>query len=449
MTNGHSLNIQMAMKARPPLDEIDVELFSMVLCFSRAIEFLHPKISEHHLRVAYVASCLAEELDLGQEEIQDALIAGALHDVVAVSSAMHFDLFDDALTRSHSSGRWFPENLHQHGWEGYLLLRDFAPFAKAALAIRFHHVNWDFGHGSEFDGQPVPLISHILRLADRISVMPENEHNVLAQASGIRLAIAAETGRCFMPMVVAAFDGISEKESFWLDLTSPHKEEIVRCRFGNSKLSLGLDGLYQLARVFGKMIDYRSPFTATHSSGVAATSEELAARLGMSPNETTLIGVAGNLHDIGKLAVSTEILNKPGPLTPAEMFIIRQHPYYTHRILSMVPGLETVNTWAALHHERLDGKGYPFRSRELTLGSRIVAVADVFTAITENRPYRSGMARAQCLAVLDELVTDGAINGDVVAALRGDFEQIHHIRCQSQQAHVHTCSVSVSASPGA
>lgn len=94
----------------------------------------------------------------------------------------------------------------------------------------------------------------------------------------------------------------------------------------------------------------------------------------------------------------------------------------------MVPGLETVNTWASLHHERLGGKGYPFGSREFTLGSRIVAVADVFTAITENRPYRSGMARAQCLTVLDELVADGAINGDVVVALRGDFEQVHHIR---------------------
>ncbi|MDD2881107.1 MAG: HD domain-containing protein [Rhodoferax sp.] len=425
----------MAMTTRGPSEELDIALFSMVLCFSRAIDFLHPKISEHHLRVAYVASCLAEELDLSQNEIDDALIAGALHDVAAVSSVMHFDLFDDALTRAHTSHKQMPANLHQHGQEGYLLLREFSPFANAAAAIRFHHVNWNFGYGAEFEGEPVPLISHILRLADRISVMPEDGHHVLAQVQGIRMAIAAESGRCFMPKVAAAFDGMSEKESFWLDLTSPHKEEIVRCRFGNSKLSLDLDGLYQLARVFGKIIDYRSPFTAAHSSGVAATSEELATRLGMSPHQTRLIGVAGNLHDIGKLAVPTEILDKPGPLTPAEMFIIRQHPYYTHRILSTVPGLETVNTWASQHHERLDGKGYPFRSRELTLGSRIVAVADVFTAITENRPYRSGMARAQCLAVLDKLVADGAIDGDVVAALRGDFEQIHHIRHQSQQTH--------------
>lgn len=421
------------MNAATSSEDIDVKLFSMVLCFSRAIDFLHPKISEHHLRVAYVASCLADELGLGQVQIQDALIAGALHDVAAVSSAMHFDLFDDALTRDHTSGRQIVDNLHHHGWEGYLMLRDFPPFAEAASAIRFHHVNWDYGYGREFEGERVPLTSHILRLADYIAVLPDDDRNVLEQVADIRKAVAAATGRWFMPTVVAAFDEISERESFWLDITSRHKEEIISRRFGDSKVSLDMDGLYQLARIFGKIIDYRSPFTGTHSSGVAATSEELAQRLGMSPIERRLIGVAGNLHDIGKLAVPTEILDKPSKLTPQEMFIIRQHPYYTDRILSTVPGLETVNIWASLHHERLDGKGYPFRSRELPLGSRIIAVADIFTAITENRPYRRGMDRTQCLEVLSQLVAEGAIDGDVVAVLRNDFDQIHHIRRRSQQ----------------
>lgn len=99
-----------------------------------------------------------------------------------------------------------------------------------------------------------------------------------------------------------------------------------------------------------------------------------------------------------------------------------------------MPGQGTVNTWASQHHERLDGKGYPFRSHELSFSSHIVAVADVFTAIAENRPCRNGRTNAQCLAVLDKLVFDGTIDGDVVAALRGDFDRIQHIRRQSQQA---------------
>ncbi|HJV02346.1 MAG TPA: HD domain-containing phosphohydrolase [Burkholderiaceae bacterium] len=417
-----------------PSEEIDIKLFDMVLCFSRAIDFLHPRISEHHLRVAYVAACLAEELGLDQEPTQDVLIAGALHDVAAVSSAMQHDLFDDALAHYHSGSNRIPDNLHRHGFDGYLLLRDFPPFANAASTIRFHHVDWAFGRGCEFGGEPVPLASHVLRLADRVAVLPDDNTNILGQVAAIRATVSAGASRLFKPEVVAAFEEIAEKESFWLDLASRHKEEIIRRRFGAPEVRLNLDGLYRLSRVFGRIIDYRSPFTATHSSGVAATSEALAVRLGMSHSEGRLAGVAGYLHDIGKLAVPAEILDKPGKLTPAEMLVIRQHPYYTHRILSMVPGLETVNTWASLHHERLDGTGYPFRPREIPLGSRIIAVADIFTAITENRPYRSGMGRTQCLAVLDQLVAERAIDGDIVALLRNDFDQIHHIRSLSQQA---------------
>ncbi|HCE07685.1 MAG TPA: hypothetical protein DEQ40_03590 [Oxalobacteraceae bacterium] len=124
-------------------EAIDIKLSDMVLCFSRAIDFLHPRIFEHHLRVAYIASCLAEKLGLGPEQTQDVLIAGALHDIAVVSSATRHDLFDDALTHYHSGSIHIPDNLHRHGFEGYLLLRDLPPFAKAASAIRFHHVDWD------------------------------------------------------------------------------------------------------------------------------------------------------------------------------------------------------------------------------------------------------------------------------------------------------------------
>ncbi|HAT31275.1 MAG TPA: hypothetical protein DCW29_10620 [Janthinobacterium sp.] len=157
----------------------------------------------------------------------------------------------------------------------------------------------------------------------------------------------------------------------------------------------------------------------------------------MSPSQTSLIGVAGYLHDIGKLAIPSTILDKPGKLTEAEMLIIKKHPYHTHQILAMVPGLEMVNTWACLHHERLDGGGYPFRARDIPLGSRIIAVADIFTAITEDRPYRKGMDRAQCLSTLNNLVAERAIDGDIVGLLHNDFDRIHHIRSRSQQANAY------------
>ncbi|HJU71264.1 MAG TPA: HD domain-containing phosphohydrolase [Paucimonas sp.] len=414
-------------------EEIHVSLLDMVLCLTRAIDFLHPSISEHHLRVAYIASCLAEELGFDTQQIQDVMIAGALHDLAAVSSPAWTGLFDDALTRDRLNLHRTADEIHRHGFEGYLMLRDFQPFSQAARVICFHHIDWDYGIGSECHGEPVPFGSHILRLADRVAILPNETANILDQAAEIRQSIAADSGRLFNPEVVEAFEESTQRESFWMDLRSRYKEQILRQRFDHSTVRLGLDGLHGLARVFGKIIDHRSSFTATHSSGVAATSENLAARLGLGLFKRRLIGVAGYLHDIGKLAMPPAILDKPGKLTQQEMLIIRQHPYYTHQILSMVPGLETVNTWASLHHERLDGSGYPFRPRKIPLGARIIAVADIFTAITEHRPYRRGMSRAECLAVLDRLVLEKAIDGDIVAVLRNDFEELHHIRSLSQQ----------------
>lgn len=405
----------------------------MVLCLARAIDFLHPAISEHHLRAAYIASCLAEELALGSETIQDVLIAGALHDLAAACSPAWSGLLDAALTQDLSNHPLVRDELHRHGFEGYLMLRDFPPFSRAAHAIRFHHVNWDCGRGAEFAGVQTSLASHILRVADHVAILPHDVQNILAQAGAISEAVAAGSPHLFHPEVAQAFAGISSRDSFWLDVMSRHKEVILKRRFGIATVALDLGGLHRLSQVFGKIIDYRSSFTAMHSSGVAATSEQLAARLDLDPAQRRLIGVAGYLHDIGKLAVPPAILDKPGKLTPHEMFIIKQHPYYTHQILSMVPGLETVNTWASLHHERIDGTGYPFRPRDVPLGSRIVAVADVFTAITEDRPYRRGMSQAQCLAVLDKLALEQAIDGDIVAALRSGFEEIHHARRAAQQ----------------
>lgn len=415
-----------------PSENINIKLFDMVLCISRALDLLHATISDHHLRVAYIGACLAEQLGLGPEERQDVLIAGALHDVAAISSTVRLTLLDYVLTSYQPDSTRIPESLHDHGLAGYLLLRDFAPFANAASAIRFHHIDWNFGEGDVFIGSTVPHISHILHLADRIAVLPSSSDNILEQVATIRATINADSGRRYMPEVVAAFGEISNRESFWLDLVNQHKADIIRRRFGAHQVSLDLDSLYALARVLARIIDYRSPFTVAHSSGVAATAKALAMRLGMTPRRARLIGIAGYLHDIGKLAVPPEILDKQGKLSAAEMLVIKQHPYHTHQILAMVPGLETINTWASLHHERLDGNGYPFHTRDIPFGARIIAVADIFTAITEHRPYRMGMQRTQALEILDRLVQEKAIDGEVVTVLRNNFDELHQIRSLSQ-----------------
>ena len=115
-----------------------------------------------------------------------------------------------------------------------------------------------------------------------------------------------------------------------------------------------------IAEVFARIVDSASPWTAVHSAGVAATAVALAERLNFSPRELHLMRAAGYLHDLGKLSTPTQILDKPGKLTENEYAAVRAHTYHTYRILDTIGGMPQICEWAAFHHERLDGNGYPF-----------------------------------------------------------------------------------------
>jgi HD-GYP domain-containing protein (c-di-GMP phosphodiesterase class II) len=140
------------------------------------------------------------------------------------------------------------------------------------------------------------------------------------------------------------------------------------------------------------------------------------------------------MHDLGKLAVPAEILDKPARLNRGEYDVVRHHTFYTYRILEPIAPLRTINAWAAFHHERLDGSGYPFhlKEKDLPLGSQIMAVADVFTALAEDRPYRAGMKRSAALKILDGMSADAALNGEIVAMVRKHYDELDAVRVQAQ-----------------
>lgn len=406
------------------LASFSVGLFDIVLSVSRALDLVSPEISDHHHRVAYVGARIAEAAGLRPEEKRDVIVAGALHDAGAISLVARLSLLDYSLANYRKPApHSLLDNIHQHGFDGFALLQGFAPFAEAANAVRFHHVEWNHGRGTQFGDDIVPFASHILYLADRVAVLPNGQDHILKQASRIRAQVVEGSGTLYMPELVEAFLEVSDNEAFWLDLASPHKEEIIRRCFGADDMMLDIDALYELARLFSRIIDYRSPYTARHSGAVAAAAEILAELAGMGRVEQRLVGVSGFLHDLGKLAVPAEILDKPGPLNAEETLIVKQHPYHTQRILSAVPGLHEIIVQGALHHERLDGSGYPFRIHRLPLASRVVAVADVFTAVSEDRPYRKGMHWRQALAALDFGVDDGALDGELVALLKDSLDR--------------------------
>jgi len=402
-----------------------IPVFDLIRSLSEAMDVAVPALVDHHNQVAYIALSLGAELALPLEQRKELVVAGMLHDIGAFYLKERLQVL-----------QFEADNLRKHAEIGYSLLKGFQPFSSVAEIVRFHHMYWDKGKGSEFKGEPVPLGSHILHLADRVAVLLNKEQEVLGQVESISERIEEQSGKMFMPQLVDALKSLATKEYFWLDTASQSIGSVLRRRVRLEAIELGAEELLSLANLFRRIIDFRSPFTATHSSGVAASAEALARLAGFSERECRMMKVAGYLHDLGKLAVPAEILEKPAKLTGDEFNLIRSHTFYTYRILEPIADLEVINTWGSFHHERLDASGYPFhlKGEDLSLGSRIMAVADVFTAITEDRPYRQGMTSERALQVLKQMVDNSALDSKVVSLLSLHFEEINSFRIVAQAA---------------
>ena len=164
-------------------------------------------------------------------------------------------------------------------------------------------------------------------------------------------------------------------------------------------------------------IEAKDPYTRGHSERVGAWSRRIAARLGLPPADVETVGQAGLLHDIGKIGVPEPILRKRGTLDAAEWTVMRRHPVTGAQIVAPFEHLAGASVVIRHHHERRDGSGYPdgLTGDSIPLGARIVSVADVFDALTSERPYRAARPRR---AALEHLVSEAGttLDGDVVAA---------------------------------
>jgi putative nucleotidyltransferase with HDIG domain len=182
-----------------------------------------------------------------------------------------------------------------------------------------------------------------------------------------------------------------------------------------NELYIDIDGLKDICLLIAKIVDTYSSFTASHSIMVGEISCLLATYMHLPEQECKKIEIAGYLHDIGKINIPLDILEKQSELTPDELRQVREHSYMTGEILSAFSELGEIINWAANHHEKLDGSGYPLHLNQdyLQLPDRIIAIADIFTALTEDRPYRVAMRYQDALQLIENDVINGALDKDV------------------------------------
>ena len=283
-------------------------------------------------------------------------------------------------------------------------------------AIQNLDEHWDgSGKPEGLKARAIPLYAQIALLAQVVDVF--NISN--GPASACR-EIRNRAGTWFDPLVVEAFDELQSESDFWEILKKEDLPAVVlHLEPAKAKRWVDEDYLDEIATAFAQVIDAKSTFTRGHSERVGVFTDMIAEELGFTPERRRWLARGALLHDIGKLAISNSILDKPAKLDEAEFTAIKSHPVHSENILKSISVFADLAAVAGGHHERLDGKGYPrgLKGDEITLETPIVTVADIFDALTADRPYRAAMPVSQALCIMQKDV-GSSIDETCFAALQ-------------------------------
>lgn len=288
--------------------------------------------------------------------------------------------------------------------------------------ILYHHENADGSGPFGKTWEEIPLFARIIHLCDILDAFcrtPVFDDAVWQRAKDYLLK---NKGIKFDTACVDTFLEVFGQEHF-LSLGDADLEERLWNIVPRKKRDLSDEMCKNFANLFAKIIDYKSEFTSRHSLGVAENAARLSRYLGDDEETVLKMYLAGALHDIGKAAIGNDILEKPGRLTDEEFSKMKNHAGYTYLILSQAEGMEDIRDWAALHHEKLDGTGYPFgkTADELNRQERIMACIDIYQALTESRPYKSGMTHEAACEILENMVQKGWIDGEITEQIKKCF----------------------------
>jgi HD-GYP domain-containing protein (c-di-GMP phosphodiesterase class II) len=237
--------------------------------------------------------------------------------------------------------------------------------------------------------EEIPLFARIMNLSQTLEVFLVNRGKEAA------LEVARKrSGLWFDPELVRAASSLAKRGLLWDGLD--HQQTIdhaLALEPEECRLLANEETIENICQAFAEIVDAKTPFTYRHSNGVADAAIGISRQLGLPEEDITFMRRAALLHDVGKLAVSNSILEKPGALTDDEWAVIKLHPYYSYEVLRRIPGFEELSVTAGAHHEKLNGSGYfrQWTADQISLETRILTVADIFDALAAKRPYRDAL----------------------------------------------------------
>ncbi len=318
----------------------------------------------------------------------------------------------EIFQRGHDISRELIQTRCQRGADIARQMRFGEAVAAGVHALDEH---WDgSGKPDGLRGQAIPLQARIALLAQVVDVF-HTSGGPQAALQELRL----RSGGWLDPELAAALRQVAD-DAFWQALRAPDlAQRVYALEPAQQQVALDDDYLDEIAEAFGQIIDAKSPFTAGHSARVGLYADLIAEQLGIDAARRRWLRRGALLHDLGKLGVSNTVLDKPDKLDAAEWQAVRMHATYTEQILGTIEPFAELARVAGAHHERLDGNGYPrgLRAPEIALETRVITTADIFDAISADRPYRAAVPVDRTLEMMQRMVGT-ALDESCMQALR-------------------------------
>jgi len=253
------------------------------------------------------------------------------------------------------------------------------------------------GYPQRLRGERIPLLARIINIAQCLDLFAAE----YGTAGAVQL-VRHRGGSWFDPQLVRVVCSLALQSRLWEHYGSGMERKAVLALDPGPMLRADDRQIDNIAEVFAEVVDAKSPFTCGHSLGVRDAAMHIAEQMGITGERAKLIQRAALLHDLGKLRVPNTILDKPGKLDVIEWQVVREHPGLSGEILGRVKAFRELARIVGDHHEKLDGTGYPagLKADQISLEARIVATADVYGALLEDRAYRKGVSRQEAMAAM-------------------------------------------------
>lgn len=359
-----------------------LEPMSAVYAVNRALRKIDQRLVDHGERVAYIA-CKLQEYGALPMDVKTLFLLSIFHDVGAYKTDEI-----DRMVEFETHDVW------DHAIYGYLFLKYLSPLKECAEAILYHHCSWE-----EIEKANIAYgdYAQLIHLADRIDIVSSYEEDSVEF-----FKLWNNESNLFNPAYLDVFHQCFQNGKFFEELTNETYQAVnlERCRAFQMQVDEVLDYLKMIVHA----IDFRSEYTVTHTINTVSISIKIAEHFHLSQEETERIYLGALFHDVGKVAIPTEILEFPGKLTDEQMRVMRTHVYETEQLISgIIP--DAICKIAIRHHEKLDGSGYPhgITGDKLSFAERIVAVADIVSALSSKRSYKQPFPKEKTLIILADM----------------------------------------------